>query len=148
MGATVPIQLEYVPLRRSVGVARAAGYAVWYPVEKSREILVGLYKIVRREVPGDVMGPVGITAAIREHVRRGWTDAFEVLALLSVYLGLFNLLPLPALDGGRLAFLGYELATRRRPNPRVEAIVHTVGFVVLALLMVFVVFKDIRGLLS
>jgi regulator of sigma E protease len=63
-----------------------------------------------------------------------------------VYLGLFNLLPLPALDGGRLVFLGYEMATRRRPNPRIEATVHMVGIMCLLLLMVLVTYQDIAKL--
>ena len=89
------------------------------------------------------MGPVGITKVIKDADRVGLGPALEFLAMLNVYLGLFNLLPLPALDGGRLAFLGYELATRRRPNPKVEAAVHMVGFVALFLLMIVVTFKDI-----
>jgi regulator of sigma E protease len=65
------------------------------------------------------------------------------MMLLSIYLGLFNLLPIPALDGGRLAFLCIELVSRRRVNQRVEAGVHMVGFVALLLVMVVVLFKDI-----
>lgn len=136
------------PERRDVGVGTAAYRAVVYPWEKSGEILVGLYKVIRREVPGEVTGPVGITAAIKNHIEGGWVHALQVLALLNVYLGLFNLLPLPALDGGRLVFLGYELATRRRPNPKVEAAVHMVGFLALLFLMVLVTFKDIKNALS
>ena len=90
-----------------------------------------------------MIGPVGMVAMISDTVKAGWVRAFELLALLNVYLGLFNLLPLPALDGGRLVFLGYELVTRRRPNPRVEATVHTFGFIVLFAVMILVVFKDI-----
>jgi len=81
---------------------------------------------------------------INKQVRAGWVSFFEILALLSVYLGLFNLLPLPALDGSRLAFLAYEIATRRRPNPKVETAVHMAGTVVLLVVMVLVLFKDIR----
>ena len=134
--------------RAHVGVAAGAYHALRYPWVKSKEILVGLYKVIRREVPGDVTGPIGITMAIREQVELGWVRAFEVLALLNVYLGLFNLLPLPALDGGRLVFLGYELAFRRRPNPKVEAGVHMVGFVMLFVLMILVMFKDIKRLFT
>jgi regulator of sigma E protease len=134
--------------RDQVGIGAAAGHALAYPFTKSRDILHDLYKIATRKEKGDVMGPVGITHAIQQHIRAGWVRAFEVLALLNVYLGLFNLLPLPALDGGRLAFLGYELATRRRPNPRIEAVVHTAGFLVLFALMILVVFRDIKRLVT
>ena len=64
--------------------------------------------------------------------------------MLSVYLGLFNLLPLPALDGGRALFLALEAVIRRRINPRIEATVHTVGLVVLLGVLLLVSFKDIR----
>jgi regulator of sigma E protease len=130
--------------RKPVGVGTALGEACLYPYEKSKEILVGLYKAVKREESVSVTGPVGITRAIRNHFEQGWINAFELLALLNVYLGLFNLLPLPALDGGRLVFLGYELAFRRRPNPKVEASIHMVGFVMLFVLMILVLFKDIK----
>jgi len=68
-----------------------------------------------------------------------------MLILLSVYLGLFNLLPVPALDGGRAMFLAIESVTRKRVNPRVEAMVHTAGFVLLLGVLVIVTFKDIFG---
>ena len=71
-----------------------------------------------------------------------------LLGILSAYLGGFNLLPFPALDGGRLAFLSYEAITRRRPNAQVEAKVHFLGLVMLlALIAVVSVFDvvDIRG---
>ena len=134
------------PERVKAGVFSAAWHSLRYPFVKSAEILVGLYKVIKREAPGDVTGPPGIAVAIRDAIRLGWVPAFEILAVLNVYLGLFNLLPLPALDGGRLVFLGYELATRRRPNPKVEAGVHLVGFVALFLLMILVMLKDIRRL--
>lgn len=139
----VGIQMDIEGERAPVGIGTAAWESLRYPVDKSAEILVGLKKIVTREEKGEVLGPVGIADAIKQQIEFGWVRALEVLAMLSVYLGLFNLLPLPALDGGRLVFLGYELATRRRPNPRVEAAVHMIGFVALFLLMILVTFKDI-----
>ena len=62
--------------------------------------------------------------------------------MLSVYLGLFNLFPLPALDGGRLVFLGYEMVTRRRANPKIEATIHMGGIMVLGVVMVLVTLRD------
>jgi regulator of sigma E protease len=69
---------------------------------------------------------------------RGWANFIELLGGLSAYLAAFNLLPFPALDGGRLMFLSYEAATRRRANPTVEAQIHVVGFVMILGLMVYV----------
>jgi regulator of sigma E protease len=140
------IELAFEVERRNGGVGSAAAAAIEYPVETSERILSGLKKIVTREAPAEVKGPVGIVDDIEEEMGHGWAHALEVLSLLSVYLGLFNLLPLPGLDGGRLAFLTYELATRRRPNPRVEATVHMFGIVLFFLLLILVTFKDIRNL--
>ncbi|HVZ32990.1 MAG TPA: site-2 protease family protein, partial [Polyangiaceae bacterium] len=69
----------------------------------------------------------------------------NVLILISVALGMFNLLPLPALDGGRLVFLGYEIVTRRRANERIETMVHTVGLVLLLCLIALVTLRDVAG---
>ena len=144
------VGLELVPeLRRErQGVAQAGLAALEYPWDRTKAIAEGLYLIVTREVEGEVMGPVGITSTIKKQIELGWVRAFEILALLNVYLGLFNLLPLPALDGGRLAFLGYELATRRRPNPRIEAAIHMVGFLAFFVILVLVTFGDIRKLIA
>ena len=76
-------------------------------------------------------------------MKHGWTEWLKLLGALSAYLGAFNLIPFPALDGGRLMFLGYELATRRRPNAKVEAQIHVVGLLMLLGLMFYVtVFND------
>ena len=77
-------------------------------------------------------------------LQRSVTDWLYLLGVLSAYLGAFNLFPIPALDGGRLMFLGYELATRRRPNPKLEAKIHIVGLVMLLGLMLYVtIFNDL-----
>jgi regulator of sigma E protease len=68
--------------------------------------------------------------------------------MLSVYLGLFNLLPLPALDGGRAVFIGLESITRRKFDPRIEQAVHTAGFVLLMGVLLVVSWKDIRNLIA
>jgi regulator of sigma E protease len=125
---------------KKVGIGIAAVEAFKFPWIKSAEMLGNLVDIVRKKAPPDLHGPVGITRMIASTL----TDAIlalEFLAFLNVALGLFNLLPVPALDGGRLAFLGYELVTRRRPNPRIEAAIHMVGFVALMLLIVIVTIK-------
>jgi regulator of sigma E protease len=126
----------------SVSVPRAFEEAFIYPVDKTKQIGVGLYQIVTGQVKPEVKGPVGMMDMVRHAFSTGWVAVFELLMMLNVYLGLFNLLPLPALDGGRLVFLGYEMATRRRANPRVEATVHMVGILILAVVMVMVTFKD------
>ena len=140
------IELLIEEERVMVGPISVVTEALTYPVIKTKQIAVGLYEIVTGQQEGMFMGPVGITDMIKRTFEVGWIRVFELLMLLNVYLGLFNLLPLPALDGGRLVFLGYEMATRRRANPKVEATVHMVGIMALLLLMVLVTYKDIARL--
>jgi regulator of sigma E protease len=123
----------------------AAKQALIYPYEKSKVILVGLYKMVTGKEKAELSGPIGITREIARAANRSVWDYFGIIAMLSVYLGLFNLLPLPALDGGRAFILAVEGIVGRRINPRIEATVHTVGLMVLLGVMVFVSFKDIFG---
>ncbi len=91
----------------------------------------------------DLSGPVGIASATVSIVSQGALSVFNWMAILSVNIGLMNIIPLPALDGGRIAFLGYEAITRRKTNPKVENIIHTIGFMLLMLLFVFVAFNDV-----
>lgn len=94
----------------------------------------------------DMSGPVGITVAIGDAARQSLSSVINLACLITVNLGIFNLLPLPALDGGRVIFLLYEMV-RRKPVPqKFEGIVHTVGFMLLLLLIVVISFKDIIGL--
>ncbi len=91
-----------------------------------------------------IVGPLGIIGEIIERLREGPGPFANVLWTLSVALAIFNLLPIPGLDGGRLVFLGYELVTRRRVNARVETAVHMTGLVALSALIAWVtLFKDL-----
>src|SRR5262249_33831765 len=144
----VGVALEPELVRRPLGIGAAAVESVRYPIAKSALILGGLWDIVTGRVAPDAIGPVKMVDYISKSVDEGWVPAFELLAMLNVYLALFTLLPPPALGGGRLVFLVYELVTRRRPNPKVEAAVHTAGFLVLFVVMILVLFKDIKSLVT
>ncbi|MDF2535701.1 MAG: rasP [Bacillales bacterium] len=92
----------------------------------------------------ELSGPVGIYAATEQVVKNGFTMLLRWSALLSVNLGIMNLLPLPALDGGRLLFFVYE-AVRGKPIDRnKESLVHLIGFSLLMLLMLVVTWNDIQ----
>jgi regulator of sigma E protease len=97
-----------------------------------------------------VRGPVGLAQATGELARAGGAPPlFELAALLSINLGLLNLLPLPMLDGGRIAFLLLEVVRRgKRVAPEREALVHLVGLVLFVLLFVVVTFADISRIAS
>ena len=93
-----------------------------------------------------VSGPVGVTVALGDAARTGVDSFVYLLCVLSMNLGVVNLLPLPALDGGRLVFILYEMIFKRKVPVKYEAAVHFVGIVLLLLLMVLVTFKDIAKL--
>ena len=90
-----------------------------------------------------VSGPVGVTDAMVTAAKGGASQFFNLLAVLAMNLGVFNLLPFPALDGGRLVFILFEMIFRRKVPAKVEAAIHTAGILLLFALMIFVVFKDI-----
>ena len=91
----------------------------------------------------DLSGPVGIFTLLKEATKEGLVTVLSWAAILSVNLGFMNLLPLPALDGGRIAFMAYEAVTRRKPNAKVENTIHAIGFILLMGLMLFVSFNDV-----
>lgn len=94
-----------------------------------------------------VSGPVGVTQVLGEAAETGFADLVYMAVVLSMNLGIMNLLPIPALDGGRLLFLIIELLRGgKRVNPDAEALIHFFGIVVLLIIMVLVVFKDIAAL--
>jgi regulator of sigma E protease len=94
--------------------------------------------------PGDVVGPVGIVQFTGEVARAGVSPVLEFAALISMVLGIANLLPLPALDGGRIVFVLLEWVRRgKRVSPRTEGLIHAIGFFLLIGLMVVVTYQDI-----
>jgi regulator of sigma E protease len=96
-----------------------------------------------------VEGPVGIARELVRGARAGIEPFLALVWTISVVLAILNLLPFPALDGGRLVFLGYEIVTRRRVNERVEHVFHMVGFFILvALILAVTVFGDLPRLLG
>ncbi len=103
---------------------------------------VATFKLTKDDKRG-VGGPVKIAQAVGESARHGWQDSVLMAAALSINLGLLNLLPFPALDGGRILFLGYELVMRRPLDPRKEGIVHAVGMVMLLAFMIFITVRDV-----
>ncbi len=97
---------------------------------------------------GDLAGPVGIYSITSRALSAGFISFLTWTALLSVNLGVINLLPIPALDGGRLVFLGYEVITTKKPNRRVENTLHYAMYLLLMGLFVYITFNDILRLFS
>jgi regulator of sigma E protease len=121
-----------------VSAKEAAVLAMTKPPMVVRDLVVGIAQYFTGKAEGELSGPAGIVKETARAAKSGWTDLLYFLGALSAYLGAFNLIPFPALDGGRLMFLGYEAATRRRPNARIEAHIHAIGLVMMLGLMVYV----------
>lgn len=105
------------------------------------DMLAGKYGI------SAVSGPVGVTAAIGSVAKQSLSALLPIMALITINLGLFNLLPIPALDGGRLLFILIEMIIRRPVPQKYESAIHTIGFVVLIAFMVLIAAKDIWTLI-
>lgn len=95
-----------------------------------------------------VSGPVGTTQAIGQAAQAGNTSLLYLCALIAMNLGVFNLLPFPALDGGRILFLLIEMVRRKPLRREIEGYINMAGLVLLLLLMAVVTFKDIIGLFA
>jgi regulator of sigma E protease len=115
--------------------------------DKAAEILAGLGQVFTGKQKAELQGPIGIAQEMTRSARAGAAPFLMMVWLISIMLAIFNFLPLPALDGGRLLFLAYEMVTRRPVNQRVEAVIHTVGFVALiGLLLAVTLFGDLPRL--
>lgn len=116
-------------------------------------IIVGLYEFLSRLLSGvgvsaEVAGPVGIAVLTGEVVKLGFLYLLQFAALLSLNLAVINILPFPALDGGRILFLIIEKIKGRPIKQQTEALIHNLGFLLLIALVVLVTFKDIKNLFN
>lgn len=106
------------------------------------DLITGRYGV------SQMSGPVGVTAVIGNVAKQNLDMLLPIMAFISINLGLFNLLPIPALDGGRLLFILIEMIFRKPVPQKYEAIVHAVGFVLLIAIMLLISAKDIIMLIK
>jgi regulator of sigma E protease len=104
--------------------------------------LEGIGRMVTGQEKPQLSGPLGLMRETKKAAEAGFSSFLWILGFLSTAVGFFNMLPFPALDGGRLMFLGYEAITRRRPNQKVEAQIHTVGMIMLLTTLVLVTYRE------
>jgi regulator of sigma E protease len=133
---------------REIFVKVPAGKAVVaglvFPYEYTKAIFSSFAEIISHPSKAEFQGPIGIVRSMKGQMKRGPAEGLSFIAIISVYLGLFNLLPLPALDGGRLIFLVVEGFSRKRVNQRIEQTVHLVGmFALLGFMLYITVVKDL-----
>lgn len=126
-------------------IKEAANWTISY----ARMIFLSLVDLVTGHVAINQMsGPVGIVSVISEATSIGWEPVLNILALITINLGVFNLVPFPALDGGRLVFLIIEFLRGKPINPKYEIWVNTAGMLALLAFMAFVTFSDITRLIK
>lgn len=146
IGVNLQSPVVYAPCT----LPEAVGAGARYCVAAGGAVLKGLRQMFfSGEGIQNASGPVGIINMITEETREnGWLAYLSLLILISVNLGLFNLLPVPGLDGSRLIFLLIE-AVRRKPVPqKIEAYVHMAGYLALIALVVVLTYKDILRIFS
>jgi len=156
------IQKEVTPVKLgdSIRIGTALGYetrraqpgeaisGAWKDMTfMTGQILIGFKKLVTGDFKmDDLAGPVGTVKFTAEIASAGITPMVRWSALLSLYLAIFNLLPIPALDGSRLVFILLEALRGKPIDPNRESLVHFIGFAMLMLLMIAVTYNDILNL--
>ena len=91
-------------------------------------------------------GPVGMYGIVNTVASYGLSNIIYFAAYISINLGIINILPFPAFDGGRVVFIGIEAITGKKVDPKVEGYFHTIGFMLIMLLMLYVTWHDILSL--
>jgi len=131
-------------VRERMGPLRALGWGLSTVGQTAGALLGALGTLLVRpvEVARSFMGPVGAVRFLGEAARGGGEMFLYTAAIMSIIIGVFNLLPVPALDGGRLLFLILEVVRRRPVDPRREGYIHLVGFALLLLLLVTLTLRD------
>ena len=148
--------IQVAGARKQVGILDNMKYSFYEVSYWIRYVFVSLKMLITKEVSvSNVAGPVGMVSAMSDMVEDSSKDGVfyvfinlvNVIVLLSANLGVMNLLPLPALDGGRLLFCFLEVLRGKPVNPKYEAYVHAAGLILLLTLSVVIMFKDIWQLI-
>jgi regulator of sigma E protease len=128
---------------REVGLKEALVICVVAPPELVYENLRAIGRVIIGKEKLQMSGPVGIVKETAKQAQASAGALLQTLGMLSAYLGAFNLLPIPALDGGRLLFLLAEAVSRRKLDAKLEARVHAVGLLIMLTLIAFVTYGDV-----
>ncbi|MDO8576882.1 MAG: M50 family metallopeptidase [Candidatus Daviesbacteria bacterium] len=145
-----------IPFREYTTVAQKVFSGITYSWDLTRLTFVGLGGLFHDLISGNfgqasksVAGPVGLAVVTNDILSSGWVALLPYLwfiGVISLTLAIFNVLPIPALDGGRLLFLVIEAISRKKVREDVEKMVHQVGFMILLALALLITFSDIRKL--
>ncbi len=140
------IGITAVYLVRPARLGEALRFGIQQTFYVAGLILSGLYQMITGQMPADVSGPIGITRIIGRAARLGFPYLLNLAAIININIGLFNLIPIPALDGSRLMFLAVEGVRGKPLDQEKENMFHMVGFALLMLLAIVVAYRDIINL--
>lgn len=125
-------------------ILQVMGFAVLNIINFGGIILDSLKMLITGQVGFEnLAGPIGMTTMVSTFINEGFVVILSFMAMLSVNLGIINLLPIPALDGGRILIIFIEIITRRKFSPEVEIKINLFGFMIMILLALAVAFNDI-----
>jgi len=142
-------QLGVVPTATEV-IQKTSLFGSLVPaLERTANISTFAFKVIaklfQRDVPlSDLMGPVGIAQVTYLSATRGWADLLWLIHLITVNIGVFNLLPVPPLDGGRIVMLGYEKLRGKRPSRRIQEAILMAGLALVVVIFLVATFNDFR----
>jgi len=151
----IPIDKEYKvrllgirPRLTTYPIYKSLSESFSYSWQASLAILKALVTLITGKVHTEITGPVGIAVMAGDAFRSGFWAFIGFLGIINLNLGLLNLLPFPALDGGRIFFILIEMLTKHKVPEKWEAYIHYCGFIILVMLIVYVTGKDIMHLMQ
>ncbi len=137
----IGISLEKVPEK---GFLKSFEYAIKQELAMFKQMFAVLGSLITGKLSvNQLSGPVGIYSIVGDVKSQGLNAILYLIALLSINVGVINLIPLPAFDGGRILFVIIEKIKGSPINPKVENTIHSIGFILLMILMIYVTFNDI-----
>lgn len=146
---TTGIYFDFYVYRLEKNFTNIAGQSFMETLSTGRLIIMTLFDMLRGKYGlNDMSGPVGVVSVVSQSVSYGLSTFLNLVSLITINVGVFNLLPIPALDGCRFLFLLIEAIRRKPTKPEVEGMVHVAGFLLLMLLMVVVTVNDIVRLVN
>lgn len=117
-----------------------------------KNVVVGFVNIFsdlfKGQSPKDVSGPVGVFAITTEVAKTGVLALINLIGIISVNLAVLNIIPFPALDGGRLLFIIIEAIFGKKITPKIESVIHGIGMIILLAAILAITVKDVRGLIE
>ena len=142
---TIGVYIDSLGFQESLGVFASIGYGVSRSIELTGLIIDGLRQMITGSIEADLAGPVGIARLGRQAGEAGTAPLLGFMVMLSINLAIFNLLPIPGLDGGRLVFIAMEALRGRRLEPRREELVHIIGIMVVIGLVLWITVSEVFG---